>query len=65
VFEVDQTHPLVWKRRRLVELGFGIPESLRLVPVDFETGASWLEAIAGASTRVCLQSSSPLAFRCT
>ena len=37
VFEVDQPGPQAWKRQRLVELGFGIPPWLRLVPVDFET----------------------------
>ncbi len=38
VFEVDQPGPQAWKRQRLIELGFGIPEWLRLVPVDFEAG---------------------------
>src|SRR5258708_1220740 len=32
VFELDQAGPQAWKRRRLVKLGFGIPEWLRLVP---------------------------------
>jgi methyltransferase (TIGR00027 family) len=41
VFEVDQPVPQAWKRQRLVELGLGIPESLRLVPVDFETASWW------------------------
>jgi methyltransferase (TIGR00027 family) len=41
VFEVDQPGPQAWKRQRLVELGFGIPASLRLVPVDFETTSWW------------------------
>jgi methyltransferase (TIGR00027 family) len=45
VFEVDQPGPQAWKRRRLVELGFGVPESLRLVPVDFEAGGSWWEQL--------------------
>jgi methyltransferase (TIGR00027 family) len=40
VFEVDQPGPQAWKRQRLVELGFGVPDWLRLVPVDFEAGAS-------------------------
>jgi methyltransferase (TIGR00027 family) len=44
VFEVDQAGPQAWKRQRLVELGFGIPEWLRLVPVDFET-TSWWEGL--------------------
>ena len=29
--------PQAWKRQRLVDLGFGIPEGQRFVPVDFET----------------------------
>jgi methyltransferase (TIGR00027 family) len=41
VFEVDQPGPQAWKRQRLVELGFGVPDSLRLVPVDFETTSWW------------------------
>jgi len=45
VFEVDQPGPQAWKRQRLEELGFGVPDWLRLVPVDFEANASWLERI--------------------
>jgi methyltransferase (TIGR00027 family) len=41
VFEVDPPGPQSWKRQRLVELGFGVPEWLRLVPVDFETTSWW------------------------
>jgi methyltransferase (TIGR00027 family) len=48
VFEVDQPGPQAWKRRRLIELGFGVPEWLRLVPVDFEAGGSWWEQLAAA-----------------
>jgi methyltransferase (TIGR00027 family) len=48
VFEVDQPGPQAWKRQRLIELGFGIPEWLRLVPVDFEAGASWWERLAAS-----------------
>jgi len=48
VFEVDQPGHQAWKRRRLVELGFGIPGWLRLVPVDFEAGESWRERLAAA-----------------
>ena len=46
VFEVDQPGPQAWKRLRLIELGFGIPAWLRLVPVDFEAGGSWWEQLA-------------------
>jgi methyltransferase (TIGR00027 family) len=45
VFEVDRAGPQEWKRRRLVELGLGIPAWLRFVPVDFEAGASWGERL--------------------
>jgi methyltransferase (TIGR00027 family) len=48
VFEVDQSGHQAWKRQRLVELGFGVREWLRLVPVDFEAGESWRERLASA-----------------
>jgi len=54
VFEVDRPGPQVWKRQRLIDLGFGIPEWLRFVPVDFEAsqptvaGQSWRDALADA-----------------
>jgi methyltransferase (TIGR00027 family) len=46
VFEVDQPGPQAWKRQRLIDLGFGIPEWLRLVSVNFEVGQSWWEKLA-------------------
>jgi methyltransferase (TIGR00027 family) len=45
VFEVDQPGSQAWKRRRLMELGFGVPEWLRFVPVDFEAGDSWRQGL--------------------
>ncbi len=48
VFEVDQPGTQAWKRRRLIELGYGIPHWLRLVPVDFEAGGSLWEQLAAA-----------------
>jgi methyltransferase (TIGR00027 family) len=48
VFEIDRLGPTAWKRQRLIELGFGIPEWLRLVPVDFEAGPSWWEQLTAA-----------------
>lgn len=48
VFEVDQPGPQAWKRRRLVELGLGVPPHLRLVPVDFEAGEAWWERLLAA-----------------
>jgi methyltransferase (TIGR00027 family) len=65
VFEIDQPITQRWKRQRLIELGYGVAEWLRFVPVDFEAGADWWErlALAGfdarqpaflASTGVCM-----------
>ncbi|RQV09282.1 SAM-dependent methyltransferase [Burkholderia cenocepacia] len=48
VFEVDQPAPQRWKRRRLVERGYGVPDWLRFVPVDFEAKQSWRDALVGA-----------------
>lgn len=48
VFEVDQPGPQAWKRKRLVELGLGIPSFLRLVPVDFEAGEAWWDELLEA-----------------
>ncbi|MFE7311725.1 class I SAM-dependent methyltransferase [Streptomyces sp. NPDC057555] len=48
VFEVDQPSPQAWKRHRLVELGYGIPDWLHLVPVDFEASEDWLKQLAAA-----------------
>jgi methyltransferase (TIGR00027 family) len=48
VFEVDRPGPQAWKRQRLIELGFGIPEWLQFVPVDFEAGESWWHGVASA-----------------
>src|SRR6202040_576406 len=48
VFEVDQPGPQAWKRKRLIDLGYGIPEWLQLVPVDFEAGDTWWDRLAAA-----------------
>lgn len=48
VFEVDQPGPQTWKRQRLLDAGFGAPEWLRFVPVDFEAGDSWWERLSSA-----------------
>jgi methyltransferase (TIGR00027 family) len=48
VFEIDRPGPQAWKRRRLIDLGFGVPSFLRLVPVDFEAGDAWWERLAAA-----------------
>src|SRR5262249_27302302 len=46
VFEIDQGDSQVWKRQRLIDLGFGVPEYLRFVSVDFETGEEWWDRLA-------------------
>jgi methyltransferase (TIGR00027 family) len=38
VFKIDQPGPQQWKRQRLVALGYGVPDYLRLVPFNFEVG---------------------------
>jgi methyltransferase (TIGR00027 family) len=48
VFEIDPPGPQAWKRQRLIELGFGVPDWLRFVPVDFETGCTWRDGLASA-----------------
>ena len=48
IFEVDQPGPQAWKRERLTELGFGVPDWLRLVPVNFEQNGSWWRELAVA-----------------
>ncbi|HEV7526876.1 MAG TPA: class I SAM-dependent methyltransferase [Acidimicrobiia bacterium] len=48
VFEVDQPDTQAWKRERLIQLGYDIPEFLRLVPVDFRADESWLERLVAA-----------------
>lgn len=48
VFEVDRPGPQTWKRQRLIELGFGVPDWLRLAPVDFEAGDDWWQRLASA-----------------
>jgi methyltransferase (TIGR00027 family) len=47
-FEVDRPGAQIWKRQRLVDLGLGVPSSLRLVPVDFEGGESWWDGLRAA-----------------
>jgi methyltransferase (TIGR00027 family) len=48
VFEVDEPGPQEWKRQRLVEVGYGIPEWLHFVPVDFEKESSWLQHLVAS-----------------
>ena len=48
IFEVDQPGTQAWKRERLLELGYGIPDWLHFVPVDFEAGGNWQHALEKA-----------------
>jgi len=48
VFEIDRPGPQAWKRRRLIELGFGVPDWLRFVSVDFEAGDAWWQQLSSA-----------------
>jgi methyltransferase (TIGR00027 family) len=47
IFEVDQPGTQEWKRRRLTEIGLPATDRLHFVPVDFESGQSWPEALTG------------------
>ena len=48
VFEIDQPGPQAWKRKRLDDLGLGVPSFLRLVPVDFEAGDDWWQRLTAS-----------------
>jgi methyltransferase (TIGR00027 family) len=50
VFEVDQPGTQEWKRRRLAELGFAIPDWLRFVPSDFEVAGGWRKGLLDAGS---------------
>jgi methyltransferase (TIGR00027 family) len=45
IFEVDQPGTQGWKRRRLTEIGYPPGENLRFVPVDFESGEAFPDAL--------------------
>ena len=48
VFEIDQPGPQAWKQERLAALDYTVPDWLRFVPVDFESGASWWDELTAA-----------------
>lgn len=48
VYEIDRAGPQAWKRKRLIELGFGLPDYLNFVAVDFESGEDWWERLVAA-----------------
>jgi methyltransferase (TIGR00027 family) len=68
VFEIDQPGPQEWKHQRLVDLGFGVPSFLRLVPVNFETGDGWWERLVASgfdSTRSAVVASTGVSMYLT
>ena len=60
IFEIDQPDTLAWKKKRLIELGFGVPKYLHFVPVNFET-TSWWEQLLKAG----FNNSKPAVVSCT
>jgi methyltransferase (TIGR00027 family) len=45
IYEIDQPDTLAWKRKRLIELGLGVPDYLHFVLVDFEVTSWWEELL--------------------
>ncbi len=48
VYEVDQPATQEWKRRRLAELGYGLPGWLHLAPSDFSQDGDWQRQLTAA-----------------
>lgn len=47
VFEIDKPETQEWKKKRLRELGYEIPEWLHFVPMNFESGRPWWDELVG------------------
>ena len=60
IFEIDQPDTQTWKKQRLIKLGFGIPQGLHFVSVNFET-SSWWEQLLKAGFDI----SKPTVVTCT
>ena len=60
VFEIDQPDTQTWKQQRLTELGYGVPDWLHFVSVDFEI-SSWWQQLINASFNPSL----PAVVACT
>ena len=60
IYEIDLPDTLTWKQQRLIELGFGDPEYLHFVPVNFET-SSWWEQLLKAG----FNANKPAVVACT
>ncbi len=54
VYEIDQPDTQTWKQQRLMELGFGVPEWLHFVSVNFEI-SSWWEQLLKAGFDISKQ----------
>ncbi len=48
VFEVDKPETQEWKKKRLRETGYSIPEWLHFVPTNFESRTSWWDQLIAA-----------------
>ncbi|MBS1486477.1 MAG: class I SAM-dependent methyltransferase [Bacteroidetes bacterium] len=46
IYEIDQPGTLAWKKEKLIEHGYKIPNNLHFVPVDFETSSWWPELLS-------------------
>ncbi|MBV8328591.1 SAM-dependent methyltransferase [Chryseobacterium sp.] len=60
IFEIDQPETLVWKQKRLSEIGWNLPENLHFVPVDFEVSSWWNEVLKAG-----FDNSRPAVIACT
>lgn len=60
IYEIDQPDTLSWKQQRLTEFGFGVPEYLHFVPVNFETTSWWKEL-----SKAGFDTSKPAVVACT
>ncbi|MBD7938463.1 class I SAM-dependent methyltransferase [Cytobacillus sp. Sa5YUA1] len=45
IYEMDQVDTQLWKKKRLEETGYSIPDYLKFVPVNFEENQGWLDQL--------------------
>jgi len=60
VFEIDQPDTQTWKQQRLSSLGFGVPDWLHFVSVDFEKSSWWEQLV-----RAGFDAGRPAVIACT
>lgn len=60
LFEIDQPGTQKWKQKRLIELGFGIPDGLHFVSVNFEISSWWEQLLKSG-----FDNSKPAVIACT